>query len=56
MLVTLLAFRVALVSILAPELGVHVVLTHFVVTKLATPAATLRAVLGGAKPAKSRGS
>ena len=42
------------ISILAPELGVHTVLTRLVVTKLATPAATLRAVVGGAKPAKPR--
>ena len=36
------------VSILAPELGVHVVLTHLAVIKLATPAVTLRAVLAEA--------
>ena len=40
--------RLCHVSLLAPELGVHVVLTHLVGAKLATPAVTLRAVLGGA--------
>ena len=42
------------VGILAPELGIHVALTHLVVAKLATPAVTLRVVFGGAKPAKPR--
>ena len=35
------------VSTLAPELGVHVVLTHLVGTRLATPAVAIRAAVGG---------
>ena len=48
------SLRLRHVSLLAPELGVHVVLAHLVGAKLAMPAVTLRAVLGGAKPAKLR--
>ena len=41
-------------SLIAPELGVHVVLTHLVGAKLATPAVTLRAVLGGVQGENQR--
>ena len=37
------------VSTLAPELGVHVGLSHLAVAKLATPAVTLPAVLGSVR-------
>ena len=46
------------VSTLAPELGVHVVLTHLVGTRLATPAVVIRAVVGGdrGRPGASTGT